>query len=463
MFFLIKNATDLHFGFLDGGDDDNYYYNHDDDDGGSFFGSFMTFRNDDGGGEKRRRWQNGPPHPPMSIRSLPRKKNIVDDKTHSDDNTRGRNFHGSAPLAIYAEPRRDGRGSNHNNKRRGRTKKGRAKLQDDEVGLVFHPHKIYGRRSSKTMHRLTNGNDSNIDMDVSDFDLVQNTTTKELRLPKPVIVMGFPKAGTSSIFAFFQRQGLRSQHWYCCGAQKGPQMGCPSLMAGCLLKNLRRSQTKILKGCGNQIDVYAEINGPRKKKWHPFTGKTGWLLDDGSVDFESPKQRIFFPQHFRIDAVHRSYPNATWILNWRDVEPWIDSVMKWGDNLHYQFAYEYYMQGVISHIPQNMTEMRSFLRQIYLQHFEMVRDFVQTHPSHALVEVNITHPEAGQVLADAFGLSSVAWTNVNKNRKGSFEQLWRRRPIWFLNQNEFLGSALWWFFLLGVGAFLYRFVIRHRR
>jgi hypothetical protein len=38
----------------------------------------------------------------------------------------------------------------------------------------------------------------------------------DLLLPMPIIVMGFPKAGTSSIFSFFQRQGLDSQHWYCC-------------------------------------------------------------------------------------------------------------------------------------------------------------------------------------------------------------------------------------------------------
>ena len=43
-----------------------------------------------------------------------------------------------------------------------------------------------------------------------------NKNDIRLLLPKPVIVMGFPKAGTSSIFSFFQRQGLNSQHWYCC-------------------------------------------------------------------------------------------------------------------------------------------------------------------------------------------------------------------------------------------------------
>lgn len=40
-----------------------------------------------------------------------------------------------------------------------------------------------------------------------------NTT---LALPKPVIVMGFPKAGTSSIFSFFKNQpgsDFKAQHW----------------------------------------------------------------------------------------------------------------------------------------------------------------------------------------------------------------------------------------------------------
>lgn len=38
---------------------------------------------------------------------------------------------------------------------------------------------------------------------------------QELLLPKPVILVGFPKAGTSSIFTFFRRQAgfLKCQHW----------------------------------------------------------------------------------------------------------------------------------------------------------------------------------------------------------------------------------------------------------
>ena len=45
--------------------------------------------------------------------------------------------------------------------------------------------------------------------------LTENATT--LALPTPIIVMGFPKAGTSSIFSFFKNQkgmqSFKSQHW----------------------------------------------------------------------------------------------------------------------------------------------------------------------------------------------------------------------------------------------------------
>ena len=45
------------------------------------------------------------------------------------------------------------------------------------------------------------------------------------KLPKPIMAVGFPKAGTSSIFSFFHCAGLRSMHWYCCGEQTHPQLG----------------------------------------------------------------------------------------------------------------------------------------------------------------------------------------------------------------------------------------------
>lgn len=48
----------------------------------------------------------------------------------------------------------------------------------------------------------------------------------EEKLPLPIFNVGFPKAGTSSVFSFFQRQGFRSQHWYCCKQQVRQNLMC---------------------------------------------------------------------------------------------------------------------------------------------------------------------------------------------------------------------------------------------
>jgi len=269
-------------------------------------------------------------------------------------------------------------------------------------------------------------------------------------LPTPVIVMGFPKAGTSSIFTFFQKQGLLSQHWYCCKEQTNPKKGGPTLMGDCLLDNLwRNKSTDIFDGCG-EFDVYSEINGPRKVKHHPqLHEKKGFLLDDGSVDFDGPGKRIFFPQHFRIQELHESYPNATWILNWRDFDSWIESVLNWGtkDRLHDQFMNEYYMQGVIPSLPgSSITTTKEIMKNIYDDHHELIRNFVRRHPSHALVEVNITHENAGTVLAEAFGLNPNAWKNINKNKKSFITSLRATKQKLF-SSFDFIGSSFWWILL----------------
>jgi Sulfotransferase domain len=221
------------------------------------------------------------------------------------------------------------------------------------------------------------------------------------------------------------------------------------------MKNIRRNHTNIFDGCGKgHIEVFSEVNGPRRKKYHPFTGKVGYLQDDGTVDYEGPGNRIFLPQHFWIDRVHNAFPNATWILNLRDVDSWIGSVIKWGDDLHNQFFNEYFMQGAITDIPSenNSTAVNNLLREIYEQHHNMVREFVRQHPSHTLVEVNITDESAGEILGQAFGLDSRAWANINKNRKGQ-RGSWQARAYPFDELNYF-DSPFWWLCFIGTTVYL---------
>ena len=234
-----------------------------------------------------------------------------------------------------------------------------------------------------------------------------------LRLPKPIFVVGFPKAGTSSLFTFFHCSGLKSMHWFCCDPQDDPQAGGPQLMASCMLRNLQQN-LPILYRCGN-FDVYTEINGPRKFMLNE-SGHKGYLQDDGSFDFNGPGSRIFLPQHYYLDKIHDQYPNSTFVLNMRPAGAWTNSVMRWGRDLAVQLVNEYHAQ---SHgrfkLPSNLTEMVCSLTAIYNDHIATVRRFVQDHPSHALVEINIEDPNADEHLARAFGLDAKCWSHVNKN------------------------------------------------
>ena len=319
-----------------------------------------------------------------------------------------------------------------------------------------------------------------------------NRTTRALTLPKPVIVVGFPKAGTSSIFEFFHRQGLRAQHWYCCRPQRHPQQqahGSFSLLGQCLLQNLIRNSKhtnqshasntpnqnqndNIFRGCDGSIveskrrrrnrqypaknyfqppqvprqqfpgvEIFTEINSPRTRKVDPKTKRTGFVMEDGTLDVTTVTKnaggRIFLPQHFHLEEIHAAYPQATWILNRREpAVTWADSVIGHNPNmeenrLDLQFANEYYAHYnktnnnthntnttkntvVASSFPVSRSEMVEFLVRIYHEHLAFVRAFVADHPTHTLVEVIINHPEAGTVLGDAFGLDPTYWQQSNK-------------------------------------------------
>ena len=261
------------------------------------------------------------------------------------------------------------------------------------------------------------------------------------KLPKPIIVVGLPKAGTSSLFSFFYCNGLPSQHWYCCNMQQSPSVQLTfgknqlDFMAHCMMRNLISNRT-ILQSCGS-YQALTELNGPRPLRTHiKNNGSTilvdGVLTDAGTWDTSPPYQRIFLPQHFALHQIHSHNPNATWILNQRPVDGWVQSVLRWTGSwnedetyrevgLAEQLANEYHFQYGLP-IPQTTEQYRIFLTELYQNHTKTILDFVRRHPSHALVDIDVTHPETGEILADAFGLDASCWKNMNQNMERLIEE-----------------------------------------
>lgn len=285
-------------------------------------------------------------------------------------------------------------------------------------------------------------------------ELVQFQAPAHLKLPKPVINVGFPKAGTSSIFSFFHCNGLVGQHWFCCENQTNPAgTEHQYLMSRCILENViarhtnKNTSRQIFDGCG-EYDFYSEINGPRV--FQEFQFRT--LQDDGRLSTRGQTNqapRMIVPQHHYLDLIHEAYPNATFVLNTRPVHAWVQSVMQWSTTLKQELVNEFWFQDVTRNfttfagtkftLPQsinvtltNNTPRRSrprhgvredphilnqTLQYIMEYHSQYIRNFCQDHPSHALIEVDITDNKTGQILADAFGLQESCWGHKNENNK----------------------------------------------
>jgi hypothetical protein len=199
---------------------------------------------------------------------------------------------------------------------------------------------------------------------------------------------------------------------------------------------------KIFEGCGD-YDFYSEINGPRMFKDLHFQT----INDDGQLSTlhqSRRKPRMILPQHHYLDWIHQQYPNATFILNVRPAQEWVDSVIRWGSGLKEELVNEFWYQAIFRNfttfVGTNLTRYsptrkrpksssakaaspstdayyNATLLHIMDYHSKYIRDFVQNHPSHALIEVDITNNDTGRVLANAFGLNETCWGHRNENNK----------------------------------------------
>jgi hypothetical protein len=70
------------------------------------------------------------------------------------------------------------------------------------------------------------------------------------------------------------------------------------------------------------------------------------------------------------------------------------------------------------HVHAKTANITQYLEQVYSFQVENVRNFVANHPSHTLLEFDISNNSTGKILADAFGLKEDCWGHYNKNSGG---------------------------------------------
>ncbi|GKY93545.1 hypothetical protein MPSEU_000321900 [Mayamaea pseudoterrestris] len=234
----------------------------------------------------------------------------------------------------------------------------------------------------------------------------------------PILVMGLPRSGSLSIHNYFQCNGIKSAH-YCCGNSPKSSFSCGSkhpTCGSCVLDNLSNAKPAF-EHCGSDYQVYSQFD----------------------VEASDPFE-WFLPQHFALPLLHKDYPKAVWILNQRDnAGVWADSVLHWytvslrlmnsfGMNYHEYPKQEttaaaqnkFPLMGPQTEMTQNDVEVcltdaydaavslkeharrRAALESIYERHLQKVRQFVQDHPSHRLIEMNVDDVNAVEALTKEF-------------------------------------------------------------
>ena len=281
-----------------------------------------------------------------------------------------------------------------------------------------------------------------------DTTKIRHPLTAELHLPTPILVMGLPKCGTTSITSYFRCAGIRSSHFSCevnddddqtrpwrncllpqgAGGGARSDAGTQPLCAVCIERNIKRGRPPF-EGCG-PYDVFGEMDSAEHPlpmlrsdaRYANYVEENAAAADDATTTNDDDKDTSIqplcsFPQIMHLEEIHASYPNATFILNTRPVDNLIKSISNWNPTPNR--ADRGYLRRVLAQCDlgpafgPGVGATDEELKRFYLAHSEHIRGFAKQHPSHALVEVDIEDDSTGDVMQDSFGINKQCWGKQN--------------------------------------------------
>jgi hypothetical protein len=240
-----------------------------------------------------------------------------------------------------------------------------------------------------------------------------------VRASLPVLVVGLPKTGTTSLANFFHCGGLTTSHYKCVNID-GENVSFTSdgstmdQTCGRCIRDALATNQPPLKSCGN-FEAWAQMDvaGKPDSGCAGLNGVANCSTTGGSLrSDESSDDTCFFPQVDALDALDAEFPEATLVLNTRaSPESWISSVDDWNDLRERLRDCE--IRGLPVGEGERGPEGDAQLIRFVEQHEANVRAFVSSHPSHRLVEVTIEDSDAGNALEAAFGIPASCWGREN--------------------------------------------------
>jgi len=203
----------------------------------------------------------------------------------------------------------------------------------------------------------------------------------------PIIVVGMPKVGTTTITKYFECSGRYSVSHHFCKPGRSGLSKC-----GVIIKKNVEAGRLPLTGIDN-FDVYAQLDA-----WALTTRR---LFD----------YRCYMPQVEDLEKLHAQFPNATLILNTRNVDHWVKSLHSFNKGNMLQQMIECNITALPAGVGGNDTDLKMF----YQGHTDNIQSFVKSHPSHGLVTIDIENWDAGEILEEAFKINRTCWGHANKS------------------------------------------------
>ncbi|CAB9509860.1 expressed unknown protein [Seminavis robusta] len=211
---------------------------------------------------------------------------------------------------------------------------------------------------------------------------VPSSMNEQLKVPYPIFVLNLPKSGTTTLWQYFEC-GLgpnRAVHWWT--TQKGKQIG------PCVEHNIKQNKPPV-QNCGT-FDVWIDFGyaGPDK---------------------------CFFPAVHALEALYKSYPDATFLLVRRDTESWYQSAKKWGKMFEKwkTACRKDFFPNLAATQPVHTEDFRTFYETTTLR----IRQFAKENPGMRYLEPNMTlsSPALGGWLEENIGIEASCWGKCKPN------------------------------------------------
>ena len=208
----------------------------------------------------------------------------------------------------------------------------------------------------------------------------------DLMIGLPILNVGYPKDGSSTLFEYFKCVGLDASH-----GQRGGLMA-KKIAEG---KSPFEFNRKGRNGTTRDIQVHAQMD------YNYWTG--------------------FYPQISYLDEMHEAEPNSTFVMNFRPVRDWIRSVTAWSD---LRERMSHFRVPGLALAGNNGSLTNRTLGRWWCGHVRHLRAYVRRYPSHLLVELDLYDANGtAQVLHDLVradtGATAACWSHANRSGRAA--------------------------------------------